>query len=86
MNDSPAPGRGAIRAAWVALSIAVLALLSYPLLQWWAGQAPAEHWPLGVVFGLAVTALVFGIAPIALIIAAAFFWIAWRDHARSGSS
>ena len=85
MDDSPAPGRGAIRAAWVALSIAALALLSYPLLQWWADQAPAEHWPLGVVFGLAVTALVFGVAPIALITAAAFFWTAWRHRVRSSA-
>lgn len=86
MDDSPAPGRGAIRAAWVALTIGVLALLSYPLLQWWASQAPPEHWPLGVVFGLAVTALIFGVAPVALITAAVFFWVAWRDRVRSNSS
>ncbi|MFD6094593.1 hypothetical protein ACFWGN_20975 [Oerskovia sp. NPDC060338] len=66
------------------MGTAVLALLSYPPMAWFANTASSEWWGVGAIGALVVSVLVFVIAPIAIVVAVVWFLIAWRRFSTQG--
>lgn len=80
VDRSTAPHRRALRRAWFALTVAVLAASSDPLahrLAGWNALGP-EWWAAWIYVGFAVAALAHVVAPIALLTTLAWFLVAWR--------
>lgn len=78
------PHRQALHRALVATLIAILAALSYPMALWWADHADEGWWGIAIYVGLGVAALVYVVAPIALVVA--IFWYvvsSWRFARRA---